>query len=522
MKIKINEPSELFKNVFKRLNKNDLFAIIIVFILGLINNFTFITTEGIAPDALSPADFNVAGNWEISLGRFGIKFVNMLRFGLVNKLIIILICLIFLSISIIIIIRIFNIKSKILVFLISALISVAPQFTETYMFIYCADAYCLAFLLSTLAIYFLDKSDKNKICYLITCVCTILVCSLYQAYLGVLICGTIILLMKYLLNNMSVKEVVIKCIKYMLTIFIGVVLYYIILKILISVLGISLASYKGANNLGLKTIINLPKTILQTYKDFLNFFFTNKIINNSYYNRIEINMFLFAISFAGMISILFRNKYENKVIRILLLIVLLLTIPIGIGVMNLIASGTTINLVTGPGLIILNILPVLIYKKLSNNSLENIIKYCFIVIISILIFTFVLQNTFTYMARQHTYRNYYTISNDIYSKVVELEDYSSDKKWMFSDVIKFRIRDTNRANGFISNDNETWNNYNGTLQNSNYFEKYLGIKIRTCSKAEYNEIVKTKEFKEMSVYPNKGSIKIINNIIVIKISENTF
>jgi len=35
-------------------------------------------------------------------------------------------------------------------------------------------------------------------------------------------------------------------------------------------------------------------------------------------------------------------------------------------------------------------------------------------------------------------------------------------------------------------------------------------------------MVESDEFKNMPIYPNKGSIKIINNIIVIKISEKTF
>ena len=60
------------------------------------------------------------------------------------------------------------------------------------------------------------------------------------------------------------------------------------------------------------------------------------------------------------------------------------------------------------------------------------------------------------------------------------------------------------------------------MQNSNYFDKYLGLDIKTCSKEEYKQMVESDEFKNMPIYPNKGSIKIINNIIVIKISEKTF
>ena len=58
--------------------------------------------------------------------------------------------------------------------------------------------------------------------------------------------------------------------------------------------------------------------------------------------------------------------------------------------------------------------------------------------------------------------------------------------------------------------------------NYRFFDKYLGVKIKICSKDEYDSIVKSDEFKNMPIYPNNGSIKIINNIIVIKISDKVF
>lgn len=519
--MKIKCPSKVIDNICKKITRNDVLAIIVVFILGIVNNFNFITTEGIAPDALSTGDFNIAGNWEVSLGRFGIRLVNLMRFGLVNKFIIILICLLFLAGSVIFITRTFKIKNKIVVFLVASLVSVAPQFTETYMFIYCADAYTLAFLISTLTVFFLSKSETNKFYYLYACICTIVVCSLYQAYLGVIIGLTILLLIYHLVNNMSIKDVLVRSVKYILSIAAGVWIYYLILKIILFLLGISLSAYKGANSLGIDTIKSLPKTIIQTYKDFYYFFFTNKVINNTYWGREKINSILFVASIIGLVCVVLKNKYDNKTLRVLLMIILLGIFPIGISIMDLIAPTTRINLVTGPGLIISIIIIVLIYKKLNNTSFENVLKYLYIVMLLLLIYTFILENTYTYMCRQQTHMNYYTISNDIYNKATELEGFSNEKKWMFSDVIKFDIIEMNKSNGFISNDNETWNNYNGTLQNYNYFEKYLGIKIKICSREEYKKIIETQEFKEMPTYPQKGSVQIINNVVVIKVSEKT-
>lgn len=517
--MKMIEPEALFEKIKKKFDKNDLLILLTVFIVGFINNFYFIITEGIAPDALSPAHFNIAGNWEITLGRFGIKYVNILRYGFVNKLIIILISFILLSLSVMLIKRLFKIKNKILLILVTALIAIAPQFTETYMFIYCADAYILAFFLGILSVYFLSKA-KNKY-YFLSILCTIGVCSLYQAYLGVMIGSCIMLIAKYILDGNSFKEAIKKFLIFMTLIFIGIVLYYIILQIILSISGLSLASYKGANSLGIETIKSIPSSIIQCFKDFYAFFFTNKIINNSYYDRKYIYLFLLLIMVLGSVYILLKNRQLN-LSKVLLLAFLILIFPIGINIMNVIAPTTTINLVTGPGLITSILSIVLIYQNLPQNYFSNILKYGILVFIIILNWTFVIENTFTYIAREQTYRNYYTIASDIYTKATSLKNYSSEREWLFSDVIRFQVRDAYRANGFISDDNMTWNNYSGLAQNANFYEKYLGINIKIVSKERYQEIVKSDEFKSMPTYPNYGSIKIINDVVVVKVSDSTF
>ena len=283
--MKILEPESILEKFKKIFDKSDLFILILTFCLGLVNNFYFIIGDGVAPDAVSPAFFNIAGNWEISLGRFAIKYVNLFRYGLVSKLIIILISLFLIAFSVMILKRIFNIKSNLLLTLLTCFICVAPQFTETYMFIYCADAYLVAFFLSTLGVYFLNKTDRNKLFYIPAIICTSIVCALYQAYLGVIVGLTIILVIKYVIDCMDIEYIIKKFVFFMLAILIGIILYYIVLQIILSVLGLSLASYKGANSLGIDTIKNIPKSIVQCYKDFYHFFFTNDIINNAYWKR---------------------------------------------------------------------------------------------------------------------------------------------------------------------------------------------------------------------------------------------
>jgi hypothetical protein len=41
-----------------------------------------------------------------------------------------------------------------------------------------------------------------------------------------------------------------------------------------------------------------------------------------------------------------------------------------------------------------------------------------------------------------------------------------------------------------------------------------------CSKDKYKEITSTQEFKEMGIFPESSSVKIIDEVMVIKFTNN--
>ena len=498
-------------------------VLLTVLFLGFINNFNYFINEGCSPDVLNKGNLYISGTWELQLGRFGIAFIDLLKYGLVNKFINIFCSLIFISLAIMVIIRIFSIKNKLLIFIISASVCVFPQFTELFLFHFCADSYCFALLLSVLSGYFLKKSDNGKIkFYILAIICIVIECSIYQAFLGVSIVFAILLLISDLLNNEDIKTTIIKGLKYLITILLSAILYYVILQIILAITGLSLESYKGANGFGIETIKNIPKTIIQAYKDFFDFFFSNRIVSNSYWKRKHIYLGIFLLTLLGYILIFAKVKYKSKALRILCTLLLLIILPIGANIMDLIAPNTKLEIRTAFGIIVSFIFVFIIYNKLLNEWLENLMKYAYIILIFWLIATFILQNTLTYMNRQEVFNNYYTKINNIYNQVLELDNYSKEYKWMFSDTMHYKAKNFDKNIGGVANWGETWYDYVGMCQNKSFLKTYLGVDITICSKAEYDKIVQTEEFKEMPVYPQKGSIKIINDIIVIKVSNNTF
>lgn len=517
---KIN-PEIIISKIIRKFDKKDLLIIITTFIVGIINNFYFIIGEGVAPDAVSPAWFNIAGNWEITLGRFGIKYINQLRYGFVSQFIVIIISLFLISVSIMIIKRIFNFKSNVGLVILTTLIACAPQFTETYFFVYCADAYLFAFFCSILSVYFLNKMGKNKLYMFLSILFVIITCSIYQAYLGVTIGLSLLLIIKQLIKNYNVKDVFINFFKYMLIIFAGCVFYYILLKLILLINNLTLASYKGANDLGLNTLIQMPKSIVQCYKDFFNFYFDNNIIFNSYYHRKEIFMIIFVLLILISFITFCKSDLSKKNVRLLAIFLIVAIYPIGINIMNIIAKGTKINLVTGPGLITFFTIMLFLYEWSDKNLIVYLCKWLLILLFTMLSVSYIIENSYTYIARNETYQNYKTTMTDIYYRAIALNEYNEKSEWIFNNYYNFTVRDLNRTNGFITHDNVTWKNYSGLLQNSSFFEKNLGVKIKMASREKYNLIVNSEEFKAMPTYPKEGSVKIIDGVVTVKISENS-
>ena len=491
----------------------------------MLTHLNLFFTNAIAPDALAVGTLKISGKWEMSLGRWGIQFFDSIRGGIVNEVIIITECLIFLGIASAILCRLLRFEKFSAIIIVSLLIATAPVFSETFMFIYCADSYCFSFLSAILSAYFIDRRNKNNKYLLLGIIFGVISLSLYQAYIAV----TVVLIIIYTVSDILKSNKQIKKVFFNMLIELGIVLvamicYFIFTKIILAINGIEFASYKGASSLSPITIIkNLPVTLKDSYISTFNFLLGEEILYNNFWNRNILNIILLVIDFILIINLIIKKQIYKKKIDLIFLIFLILIIPIGINIISIIMPDTRTNIVTGPALFLIYIF---IISLIQNNISENIINKNIIIsntiIILVLIFTYIMSDNATYLARQEVFENYYSISNDILHKVHNLEGYNSQMKWIFSDNIRYESKFAKMANGTISNDYETWNNIDGIWLNFNFYDRYLGTKLNMGTKDDYFEIIDTDDFRNMPQYPSKDSIKIIDDFVVVKIGSEYY
>lgn len=491
------------EKIKEKLNKDDLFVIITALITGIINYIYLLTHNCLSHDGLFYGPVHVSGNWEFDLGRPLLTVIDKLRGGLVAPNIIFSIGIICICITLILIKRIFKINKKIPLLLITIMLVTFPTIADTALYIFCFDSYCIAMLLSTLAVYMIIK---KKYIFAIISIASSL--ALYQAYISM----TVTLLIIYYINETIDNKLDIKeFIKNILIIFVGMIIYYLCLKIGMKIFHRTLADYKGANELGLTTIINMPKNIILCYRDFYDYLFKDNIIINSFYKRNIYNMIIIFCFIFILIKILKRKTIKQNIITILLLMIL----PISICIINIIASGTNIISLTAIGFYALYIL---IINTIDKHVGANIIRNIGIITIFIICFTFFLADNGEFMARQDTYNNFYQKTSVALNKVVNLDNYDEEKKWMFSSVYTYNSPLKKYSLGFASSQNETFDNFIGLEGIKIFYKRYHGKDIELVDYETYKKITETEEYKKMKI----NTEKIIDNVIVIKNSYTVY
>ena len=403
--------------------------------------------------------------------------------------------------------------------LVSILMVVTPQVAETLMFVYSADAYCLAMLLAVLAVYYIYKENslKNNILAISFIVLTL---SLYQAYISVIVSLCILLPIINLIQGEDWKNIL-KIVGKSLTIgIVGMILYYGITLLILKLSNNGFSIYGGANNIGVSTIQNLIPETLNTYKTFYKYFFREDLIYNEFWRRDIINFIIAIITIVNIICIIIKNKTYKKYNNIMLLCLFIIILPIGINIINIIAPDRDNNLVMGMSYVLIYVLVLKIIDILDCEKEYKILKSISQVFLSIIIVTFVLSNNASYMARKEVYNNYYSTSMRILTKIENYGNYNENTPVLIGGIIKHSPNIAKLGNGFISNDYETWNNYSGIEMINKFFHNYMGMTINLCNKTDYEKIVKSEEYKNMSIFPYDECIKMIDGILVVKIEDS--
>lgn len=495
-------------------------AFISTFLIGLVVHFQLYSNMLRTPDSLWSSGEYFANGWELSLGRWCWEYIDKLEFGTVFPFLSVIIALTIYSLANMILLSTFNVTNKKMQILVSGIVIVSPIIPMTLQYYCYNDVFALAYMLAILSIYLITRDRKPF--YLLSICCLALSLGFYQSYLGI----AAIVAVASLICNMeqkkfvTLKHFILELKKYFIVLLSSVITYYTILQLLLRVKEVKLAVYKGASGISLiASIKKFPLRLVQCYKDFFEYFFGSSITQNAYGVKVLYLLIIIMLILICGILVVQANKVWEKTIYLLLIII----IPIACNIINLIATDTDIYLLTIGGMLLVAPISLILFYKKCNN--KYFIKRLVGVLFIILIYCFSLQDNADSTVLLENYRQTSSLANRIWNNVENNPGYIQDMKIMIAgnpnrnSSLLLPSDYIDKANWY-ARIGLFWNTWSGSTNCWRMFIKNeLGININSCTEEEYRLIAETTDFQSMPAYPSADCIQIINNVLVVKISD---
>ncbi len=477
-------------------------AAMLCYTLFLINGYGCADTTNEAPILY------VGGLWAVRLGRFLLPIVN----GLTGMVIIPILCLIInvccQALVTVILDKMWSFNNKAFIFFTAFVLTSAPACVTQHLYIYMSIAYGLAGLSATLFAYFafFKKGIINAIISVFFLCFTL---GLYQAYLGF---STAVILLTILLNLISgkTKELVKPVFKTILSGGLGLLLYWVLMKISLLLSNTTVPEYSGADSIGIfNSITNLNKSVSTAYLDFYLYFTQNSVFT-----------FMFLI-FAILISIHFVKLLISKnILGAVLMAAAITLLPLIFNIICIIVPERRVNQLMGHHMqLILPFIFVLI-NRISRKTFTNAMTCVIFTIVSL---NLTVNAYATYLSAELSYIYNDTIVSAALSRIYNTEGYKENMTIIplgFPDETKTQENNPLQNRNYFAEFKSFvfWHNLPWMSTWSKYLYRYHGI-CTEYPEEEYATLANTEEAINMPCFPEKDSIRIIDDKIIVKFGE---
>lgn len=500
----------------------EIIAIVTAFVFGLLVHMFSLTNVLHNGDDINVQPQGVgstlgSGRWLLFLlSRLGEGIPGNYNLPWVNGFLFILL----LSVAAGFVVSIYNIKSITASMLMSAAMVSFPSVTCTLFFKFTSPQYGLGIIFAVTAVWVLAKWRYG---FPISALLCALSMGIYQAFFPFIVSIILLLLIQYSLQKDSTLISIIKRGFYYLSALVaGLALYFLILKIMLKVEQLELLDYQGISSMGNISLLEMPRLILKAIKEFLLLPFRD------YCNLATSPLLRWSYLLLGIVSIiigcLLIIQNRKNIWETLAIVLLCFLFPLGVNLIVLMGATyiyanmlySFVTVLFAPFVLLDLFSP----KKMLLDKVQQVAK----VIIGVIVSVIILLNSYfanvNYTAMYYANRQVENFYNSISTQVHLTEGYDLSKKWAFIGYAN---------NTFFNRSDWAGEHYYGTnvpaaalinqYSGKDWVYNYLGHFYRYTTQAEIDALAQMPEVQEMPFWPNYGSIKIIDDYVVIKLSS---
>lgn len=480
-----------------------------------------------------------AGGWELSNGRWLWPVLNSLRFSIQLNPINAMACLTTVSLGVTLLRQLFEKESGVRASWLSWLAGagyVSNVVVACYLsFAHQSPEFGISFFLSVMAAYCAIRVEKMIVGIISGAVVLAMSLGLYQTNLASFCLVMLAYFLRLLFRNEEKQKIREHICRSLASAASGAVLYLLILKIALWATGTAMADYQGGADISVSGILkNLPSNVAKCYELFYRYFFGTLVKHNMLQETAAVFVLIFCVVGAALacrlVRLIRRKDWENTFYGTAALLVL----PMMCTVFMVATSQASFYIPMSGGLALF--LPVCFwlldssregetacdaFRKCWNKAEKALTLLTAAAVVYGSVFMSAVDQQAMYEGRQATKELSDLIAQTLVSEgyydneiPVMLVGNASSSPLFRTHELYHRANPYARVGLFMA---ETA----GTIRFSwdAAFRDYTPIWLNLCDNKTYQELLETEEIAEMPTFPQEGSIRKMDGVLVIKVSE---
>lgn len=510
---------DTFKKIYRKLSRRFKTAFVASIIAGLAAHMYMFTNK--LPnfdDLIGINSFGVTfrtGRWFLwVVGAVAYHLDLVFSLPWVNGLI----TLFFLGISAGMAADLLEMKSRTANAVLGASFVVFPSWTGTFFYMYTAPYYALAVLMSVVSVWLTVKYKRGILFSVILLACSL---GIYQSYLPFTATFYVVLLFLMLFDDSyGYWDILKRALYYLLNLALGVLLYFGCMKLSLAFTGQELTTYKGISSMGRLELSRIPEIVKTIGVNFFGIFLNNNMEIS--YNYIIKGMYfvLFVLS-AAMIVWLFWTLLKRKdILKAVETAVLAVIYVIAINFIYIMCEDGIYSLMYF-SYVFLMIFPFALLDRcirLEKAKTAVITEYVMTFMVFAGILSYCHFANGQYLSMQLSFDQALSYYTTMITEIKGVEGYQEDMKVVFCgvDIVDKTLYHNEIMNTFSMSGRD--DALADADAKQNFILYYCGFQAEM---AEVDILSKQSRIilEDMPTYPNEGSVRILDNAIVVKLSE---
>lgn len=434
------------------------------------------------------------------------------------------ISIILLGVSAALVCDILKIKSRLGATYIGAIMVSFPVVASIFAYMFMAGIYFAALFLSVLAVYILSEYYNAVKCLAAACLIAICI-GIYQAFLASSATLMVMTLIVHVLDDTDkkIRGHLEEALVYAITLISGTGIYFIVNKVCLRVKKVNLSSYQGIN--GHYDISQLPRKVIDVYHSFLGGGYEGINGQHLLSNSVKV---IIILTIVGAVLIVFKNE-SDRLCKFWMML-LLLVFPLAAYLVKLYSTEENyiVHTLMVYSLVYVYILPVCVLERMNSKKVVpggvalQIGKYILVMALSMLVFIYVYYDNVAYLKMNFVQEQTISYFNTLITRIESVDGYHDEYA-----VVLLGYDQIEDKNFFSSKEFSriTYTGYDYTTKsvvndyaNISYLRYHMGYDPDTL-RLNDSDYWQLEEVQNMNCYPDDGSIKVIDEAIVVKFAE---